>query len=52
MMTTRTRADAIPGCWSMPDLEKVQYRASYGLFFRPIGRENLRLSTGSEGSAL
>ena len=37
MMTTRTRSDVIPGCWSMPDPEKVPYRASYGVFFRPIG---------------
>ena len=29
-----------PGYWSMPDPEKVQHRASYGLFFRPIGEKS------------
>ena len=52
MMTTRTRSDAIPGCWRSSDPEKVQYRASYGLFFRPIGAKNLGFSTGGEGLAL
>ena len=31
------RNGRVPGYWSMPGPEKVQYRASYALFFRPIG---------------
>ena len=34
---TRARSDEIPGYWSMPDPEKVQHRASYGLVFPLIG---------------
>ena len=47
--TSRRR---IPGYWSMPAPEKVQHRASYGLFFRPIGLKIVDSSTGSEGLAL
>ena len=42
----------IRGYWSMPDPEKVPYRASYDLKFPPIGAKNLGLPTGSEGAAL
>jgi hypothetical protein len=34
---TRARSDEIPGYWSMPDPEKVQHRASYGLVFPLLG---------------
>ena len=36
MLTVRDAALG-PGYWSMPPPEKVQYRASYGLFFGAKG---------------
>ena len=41
-----------PGHWSIPDLEKVQHRASYGLGFPLIGAKNFVLPTGGEACGL